>query len=135
MWAQLTYESGYFDSLVEYQAGRAKFGHRYSGGGDKFFGRGLIQLTHDYNYKIIGDVIGVDLLNNRERAAEPKIAGQAACGYWEYYGLSRSFEVGGIDAVTVAVNGPQAGRETKRAREVLYHAYRLLLQTKANNVG
>jgi len=39
-----------------------------------YLGRGYVQVTHNYNYKNIGDKIGVDLLNNPDKALEPEIA-------------------------------------------------------------
>jgi|TARA_R110000822_G_scaffold47109_3_gene125127 predicted chitinase len=40
--------------------------------GMAYFGRGLIQLTHNYNYKRYGDLIGVDLVNNGDLALVPQ---------------------------------------------------------------
>ena len=37
-----------------------------------YFGRGLIQLTGKENYKNYGDLIGVDLVNDGDKALEPK---------------------------------------------------------------
>lgn len=42
--------------------------------GKNYLGRGLPQITHNYNYKNVGDGIGVDLLNNPELAMHPDIA-------------------------------------------------------------
>lgn len=39
-----------------------------------FYGRGLIQLTWDLNYKTMGERIGEDLLGNPDKALEPIIA-------------------------------------------------------------
>ena len=48
----------------------------YTKGTDKrglpYFGRGLIQLTSEGNYKTYGDLIGEDLVNNADKALEPK---------------------------------------------------------------
>ena len=48
----------------------------YTLGTDKnglpYFGRGLIQLTGKANYKSYGDLIGVDLVNDGDKALEPK---------------------------------------------------------------
>lgn len=43
-------------------------------GGLKFAGKGYVQLTHDYNYKKMGKILGVDLFGNPELAAQPKYA-------------------------------------------------------------
>lgn len=44
-------------------------GNRIFSGGYKYFGRGFIQLTHDYNYNSFGEYIGVDLINNPDLVA------------------------------------------------------------------
>lgn len=42
--------------------------------GKSYFGRGLVQLTHDFNYKLAGEKLGIDLLNNPDLALKPDIA-------------------------------------------------------------
>ena len=42
--------------------------------GHVYYGRGYVQLTWWYNYKTIGDKIGVDLYNNPDLALQPDIA-------------------------------------------------------------
>ena len=42
--------------------------------GNSYFGRGYVQLTHDYNYKKQGDRLGIDLLSNPNKTLEPNIA-------------------------------------------------------------
>jgi len=39
-----------------------------------FFGRGYVQLTHDYNYVKAGSKLGLDLANNPSDVMEPHIA-------------------------------------------------------------
>lgn len=41
---------------------------------DGFFGRGYVQLTHEYNYKKMGDWLGIDLVNDPSKALDPKVA-------------------------------------------------------------
>lgn len=42
--------------------------------GQTYYGRGYVQLTWKANYKKMGDVLGVDLVNNPALALDPKIA-------------------------------------------------------------
>jgi putative chitinase len=42
--------------------------------GHVYYGRGYVQLTWDYNYKKMGDLLGVDLVSHPELALDPKIA-------------------------------------------------------------
>lgn len=51
-------------------------GHRYGVpvNGRVYYGRGYVQLTWDYNYRKMGELLGVDLLGNPELALRPDIA-------------------------------------------------------------
>ncbi|WP_353183584.1 glycoside hydrolase family 19 protein [Parapedobacter lycopersici] len=42
--------------------------------GKSYFGRGLVQLTWKDNYKRIGNLLGIDLLNNPDLALDPEIS-------------------------------------------------------------
>jgi predicted chitinase len=46
------------------------------------WGRGYVQLTWDYNYRTYGDALGVDLINNVDRAMEPDIAAAILAEYF-----------------------------------------------------
>lgn len=50
-------------------------------GGYKYRGRGYIQLTGKVNYDLYGKLIGIDLLNNPDLAAEKEIAALIAIAY------------------------------------------------------
>jgi hypothetical protein len=39
-----------------------------------YYGRGYVQLTHDYNYKKAGDFFGVDMVSNPDLALKPEYA-------------------------------------------------------------
>jgi predicted chitinase len=43
-----------------------------------WFGRGGLQITHEKNYKKLGDAIGVDLVSNRDKALDPLISADIA---------------------------------------------------------
>ena len=49
--------------------------------GTPYFGRGLIQITHKYNYKTYGDLIGVDLVGEADKAMIPENSYKIASAY------------------------------------------------------
>jgi putative chitinase len=75
--AQMSHESGQFQFKDEISGGSSSYG-----GGKRYKGRGYIQLTHDYNYKIYGQKLGIDLLNKPELARDGEIAAKIAILYW-----------------------------------------------------
>ncbi|XP_057491248.1 basic endochitinase-like [Actinidia eriantha] len=51
--------------------------------GKKYFGRGPIQISYNYNYRPAGRAIGIDLLNNPNAvAADPIISFKTALWFW-----------------------------------------------------
>jgi predicted chitinase len=51
--------------------------------GMPYFGRGLIQLTGKSNYKTYGDIIGVDLIGDGDKALVPKNSYNIASAYFK----------------------------------------------------
>jgi hypothetical protein len=62
-------------------------------GGCTYKGRGYVQLTHRYNYKKMGDILGVDLVSNPQRALEPNIA-YNVMSHGMHYGLFTGKKLG-----------------------------------------
>ena len=99
----------------------------YSKGVDKngvpYFGRGLIQLTNKYNYEKYGDLIGVDLVADGDKALEPKNSYKIASEYlkrrtWKYVNQ------GDLTGARKSVNGGTKGvertnREYERWMDIL----------------
>lgn len=83
----------------------------------KYRGRGLIQLTGKNNYKKIGDIIGVDLINNPQLANSYKYAFDIVAAYFLYRagGKSHVERLNNINNVH-AYTG--FATKTKRAREI-----------------
>jgi len=111
--AQIGHESGelrYTEELASGEAyeGRADLGNTQPGDGRRFKGRGLIQLTGRANYKAYGDALGVDLLsgeNARLVGADPEMAVDVACWFWQSRGLNPSADQDNIERITRVVNG------------------------------
>ena len=57
-------------------------GNTQAGDGERFKGRGYLQITGRDNYRRIGRMIGVDLENNPQFLEKPEVAARAAIAYW-----------------------------------------------------
>lgn len=106
--AQMAHESGNFKYAEEIGGGKDSYS-----GGKRYKGRGYIQLTHDYNYKKYGDRLGVDLLNNPEKAAEPDIAAKIALEYWKDNVRPRVKDWDNVFEHSRAINRPNAKTENQ----------------------
>lgn len=91
-----------------------------------YYGRGLIHLTWADNYREYGRRLGVDLVNNPERAKDPDVASKVAALYWLDHGINEKADLkdASIRAVTYAINGGYNGLEDRtrryyQAKEVL----------------
>ena len=85
----------YFDSIAhagQFARNQRKLGNRVyanrmdngdtaSGDGFRFRGRGYLQLTGRDNYRVFGERIGIDLVADPERAAQPATAWLIAASY------------------------------------------------------
>lgn len=67
--------------------------HAAYSGGPQYHGRGFIQLTHDYNYKKVGDVIGVDLVSNPDLMLQPDIAAKGLAVYWQQRNMQATADI------------------------------------------
>lgn len=116
--SQVGHESGGFHWLAELwgptiaQAnyeGRNDLGNTQKGDGYKFRGRGLIQITGRYNYKITGEALGFDLINYPEQLAFPELAVRSAAWWWRAHGLNQLADKGDQRMVTRRINGGTNG--------------------------
>lgn len=80
----------------------------YEGGSD-YFGRGYVQLTHKSNYATIGKKIGVDLVNNPEKANDPEIAAKILAVFFKEKGIDKLVKEGKITEARRLVNPDQKG--------------------------
>lgn len=100
--------------------GRRDLGNDQPGDGFRFRGRGYLQLTGRANYREFGGLIGVDLLADPEKAAEPETAWLLAACYMATRKLQRRsvFEWADrndLEKVTKAINGGLNGLDDRRA--------------------
>lgn len=86
-----------------------------------YYGRGYIQLTWDYNYKHYGNLIGVDILGEPDRALEPDIAAKVFAAYWKGRDIQEPADREDWREVRKRVQGGDAGldRLVKIATQLL----------------
>ena len=110
--AQLAHESGGFNFLNEIDPSKSNLSDK---GGETYKGRGWIQLTGDKNYKRYGDMVGLDLVNNPELAADPDNAVKLSVAYWVDNNLNDLADKDDIKGITRRINGGMNGFNDRKA--------------------
>ncbi|MGI0488165.1 glycoside hydrolase family 19 protein [Pantanalinema rosaneae CENA516] len=117
--AQIAHESDRFRALEEYASGsdyewRLDLGNVFPGDGVRFKGRGLIQVTGRTNYGECGRALGVDLIKNPKRLADPDLACRSAGWYWDSRKLNRDADRDDVHKITEIINGGYNGLSDRR---------------------
>jgi len=120
--AQLAHESGEFRFMEEIwgptDAQRRyeppsdlakRLGNTETGDGKRFKGRGPIQITGRFNYRKYGELLGVDLVDNPDLAAQPDWAFATAGLFWKSNGLNELADKQDFVAITKRINGGTNG--------------------------
>ena len=128
--AQIGHESGQFryvrelgndQYLSKYDTGSLakRLGNtpEADGDGQKYRGRGLIQITGRANYMACGEGLGLDLIKQPELLEKPQHACMSAAWFWATKGLNTLADAGHFDKITQRINGGQNGAA---ARQALY---------------
>ena len=122
--AQIGHESGQLKYVKEIwgptkaQAryeGRADLGNTVVGDGQKYRGRGLIQITGRANYGACGEALGLDLINHPELLEKPQHACMSAAWFWASRGLNTLADAGSFSKITQRINGGQNGAADRQA--------------------
>jgi len=108
--AQLAHESGQFRYMEELASGKAYEGRRdlgntQPGDGERYKGRGPIQITGRSNYEQAGKALGLDLVGHPEIAAQPDVGFRLAAWYWNTRNLNNLADQKNFSGITRAVNG------------------------------
>ena len=126
--AQIGHESGQFryvrelgsdQYLSKYDTG--SLGKRLGntpeadGDGQKYRGRGLIQITGRANYITCGEALALDLINQPELLEKPQHACMSAAWFWASSGLNTLADAGQFDKITQRINGGQNGAADRQA--------------------
>ena len=126
--AQIGHESGQFryvrelgsdQYLSKYDTGSLakRLGNtpEADGDGQKYRGRGLIQITGRANYIACGEALALDLINQPELLEKPQHACMSAAWFWASRGLNTLADAGQFDKITLRINGGQNGAADRQA--------------------
>lgn len=122
--AQVAVESGSLNYVLELASGvayegRKDLGNIYPGDGEKYKGRGLIQLTGRENYQRFQEWLKLnyaepkDIMEYPELLEQPELAVLVAGWYWEVRGVNRWADRDDVVGVTRVVNGGRNGLEAR----------------------
>jgi len=108
--AQLAHESGelrYMEEIASGAAyeGRLNLGNTQPGDGQRYKGRGPIQLTGRANYRAAGAELGLDLEANPDQVARPDVGFRTAAWYWRTHGCNELADRLDFEGLTRAING------------------------------
>lgn len=82
-----------------------RLGNVQAGDGYRFRGRGPIQCTGRANYALYGKKLGVDLIEDPERAADPDVGVRIALEYWRAKSLNVWADRNDVREITRRING------------------------------
>jgi putative chitinase len=122
--AQVGHESAdlrYPEEIASGQAyeGRADLGNTEPGDGQRFKGRGLMQLTGRTNYARYGAARQRDFLsgdNPKLIASDPGLAVDVAGWFWATQNLNNWADADDVETVTKKINGGYNGLDDRKAR-------------------
>ena len=134
--AQTKHESWDFSRLKEKGVGQGYFakkydrqyaprtakilGNKHVGDGEKYHGRGFIQLTGRDNYRMASQALGIDLLNHPELAERPDVAAKIAIWYWQTRVKPYINNFNDTKAVTQKINPALRGLQDRHAKFIDY---------------
>jgi putative chitinase len=143
--AQAAHETRNFGSLVEegskryfmrYDPGSKnpdhkktarRLGNTKAGDGERFKGRGHLQITGRWNYGAVGRLIGVNLIKNPELLEKPSIAVKASIAYWKMRVQPNVTDYNNVRQVTLPIN---SGLDKLSQRSAKFKNYKQLLAMK-----
>lgn len=101
------------------------------GDGERFKGRGLIEVTGKKNYQITSKGLGVDFVKNPELLEGPVYATMSAGLFWMNNRINVMADSGDFDGVSDLVN---FGHKTYRVGDTIGYAERLTFYERAKQV-
>lgn len=123
--AQIGHESGRLQFVRELASGEAYDTGRKAialgntpeadGDGQKYKGRGLIQITGFRNYVLCGTALELDLIEHPELLEEPEHAAMSAAWFWWNAKLNELADKGEFRTITRRINGGFNGLADREA--------------------
>lgn len=107
LWGPTPSQSGY--------EGRADLGNTQPGDGQRFMGRGLIQITGRANYALAGAALNLPLLTQPELLEQTGNAALSAAWFWNVHGLNQLADAGAFETITHRINGGLNGLADRQA--------------------
>jgi putative chitinase len=138
--SQLAHESNGFHDLEEKGSSRyfqkydikhnrdkaALLGNTQPGDGERYKGRGFLQLAGRENYRRAGEALNLPLLQHPELAAKPAVALQIALWFWQTRVRPHVRNWNDVRSVTHKINSGLKGLESRASN---YHYYKNLLSS------
>jgi predicted chitinase len=138
--AQVAHESGQFRFMEEiwgptpaqqrYEPPSSlatTLGNTEAGDGKRFKGRGPIQITGRANYRRFGDLLGIDLVADPARAAQPDTAFRVSALFWSKNGLNELADQATAEAFRLITRRINGGFNGLADRERFYAVARRVL--------
>jgi predicted chitinase len=100
----------------------ANLGNTQAGDGQRYKGRGYIQLTGRYNYRRAGQSLGLNLEAQPELVERPEIAAAVTIWYWQTRVQRRVRDFSDVTAVTKPINPGLRGLDDRQRRFKIYQA-------------
>ena len=118
--AQLAHESDHFQTTREYASGKAYEGRRdlgntQKGDGERYRGRGLIQLTGRANYASASQALGEDYVGQPDLVERFPAAAIVSGWFWERNIINQHADRDDVRAVTKVINGGYNGMNSRAA--------------------
>jgi putative chitinase len=95
-------------------------GNKNVGDGEKYHGRGFIQLTGRDNYRMAQTALNIPLLQQPELAERPDIAAKIAIWYWQTRVKPHINNFNDTKAVTQKINPAMRGLQDRHAKFIDY---------------